>query len=265
MINALVSSYKSGDVIGLTLKQLIDCPAISKILIADGPTKISAKTHPFCDDITVKSVVDSLPSEKVFYEHTDNLLNQPEKCNSILKHVSSDCSWILVVDSDEVYHEDGLLALDRFLKETDKDRFFIRTIDLFPDFVHRIEIGDYKPRVYRYFDDCHCCLLHDDNHQWVDSRLHKRSSAFRGCYHVPENIRFHHLNGIRAGHYELIPRKLGEVLKPPPPGWQPGRIKWIDEETVVWKGGRKKIKSKVHTYDFEKLPKSMREHGKITL
>jgi hypothetical protein len=71
--------YKSGDVIGLTLSQLIEVPEITRILIADGPHLGPIKPGYFAEKPTVKEVVDGFKSTKLFYEYTNDLPHRAKK------------------------------------------------------------------------------------------------------------------------------------------------------------------------------------------
>ena len=107
MINVLMCTYKSGDVLPLSLKPLVDFPGITKILIADGPHGGPIKPGIKFDEPSVYKIAEKFnKSGKIHYEYTDTCKNRALKNNSVLKHTTDDCKWILNVDSDEVYHED---------------------------------------------------------------------------------------------------------------------------------------------------------------
>jgi len=137
MINTLTCAYKSGHVIGLALRQLIDAPCVTRVLVADGPHALGPyNTSAFRDEPTVRAVVDGLASDKIVYQHTTDCRSTGEKCNRVLEHVSPDCQWVLVVDSDEVYHEDALARLAAWLPTAEYGRYSIKTVDPIIDFFH---------------------------------------------------------------------------------------------------------------------------------
>lgn len=240
MINALVCAYNSGDVIGFALRQLSDAPCVSRILIADGPHK--GKTFGYLPaKPTVREAVDRLKSNKVYYEHTTDCKKLGEKCNRVLKHVTSDCQWILVVDSDEVYHEKCLERLSRWLPEAKYGRYSIKSLDPYPDFYHHFEIPDWKPRLFRWYPGAHCALNVDDAHQWVlhgnQHQCPDGDSGGRG--RVPREIcEFYHLNALRHPGTRLTLKGGGAL------SWFGGGVRW---------------ESKIQPLDASRVPKVIRD------
>ena len=242
MITALICCHKSGDVIEYALKQLVDSPAINRILVADGPTQVFLKKGPFVESPTVKDVVDKINSKKIIYEYSDNFSNRPSKNNSMLaKHVPRDTKWILNVDSDEVYHEKDLTRLAHFLtKDPEFDRYNIHTIDPYPDLDHQIFIEDFKPRLYRWIPGAVCPTGNDRLHQYIFHKDHKiNSDDPKGMSFVPKKVcQFVHLNAIRE------PGGVSRITK-------------LEDGRVKWKGGKRTIESDVHDLNRNDLPKSL--------
>lgn len=253
MINVLMCAYKSGDVIDLALKQLIDCPEITRILIADGPTTDPAPSGQEIETPKIADVVKSMNSDKIIYEHTSNLKHRAVKNNHILPHVSKDCEWILVVDSDEIYHEDDLKKLVKFLKDGPEFDFYkISIVTLFKDFWHEIKIDHWTYRIYRWFPGCSKCPDGDELHQYVMCdklmKKNKKENERKGAGLLsPDICKFYHLNALREGN-------------------KPKRCS-IDPATeeVTWRGGGQVVKSKIYPLKKEDLPKSIRDLGRDTL
>lgn len=250
--------YKSGDVIGLTLSQLIEVPEITRILIADGPHLGPIKPGYFAEKPTVKEVVDGFKSTKLFYEYTNDLPHRAKKNNHILKHTTNDCKWILCVDSDEVYHEKDLIKLIEFLKKSPPyDRYKIKTINPFPDFHHEIRFSDYKPRLYRYKKG-YKCPDSDRSHQFVFGPGQKKCPKDRSiCGSLwqngtarlsPEICQIYHLNALRPKNSKR--KKRVEVLK---------------DGTVIRTGGGNKVKSSIYPLDINEAPKCIRNLKRDTL
>ena len=248
MINALICAYKSGDVLPLTLAQLIGAKAVTRILIADGPHLGPIKPGYKAQHPSVRKVVDRLRSRKIVYEYTDTCPTRADKNNRILKHVSEDCAWILCVDSDEVYHEQDLERLAEFLKSAEYGRYAVKTVNPYPDFQHCIKLpDDWKPRVYRWFPGAQCAPGHDRHHQYVlhEKQRQCQGQEIGGLARVPREVCvFWHLNAMRA-----FPRRV----KPQPDG------------TIIWTGGKKAVRSKIYPLDISEAPKSIRALGKATL
>jgi hypothetical protein len=247
MINALMCVHKSGDVLGLTLRQLVDSPVVSRILIADGPHLGPIKPGHKVLHPAVHVVIGRLKSDKIVYEHTADCPTRADKNNRVLKHVSDDCDWVLVVDSDEVHHEDGLKRLAKFLKTAEYDRYAVRSINPYPDFRHHFDIDDWKPRVYRWFPGGQCPPRHDRMHQYVVHPKQKtcRGQEPRGVARLPRKVcEFWHLNAMRAGSQRVHPQPDG---------------------TIVWKGGKRALTSKLYPLDIKSAPRSIRELRRDTL
>jgi len=245
MINVLMCVYKSGDVLPITLKQLIAEPAITRILIADGPHKGPIKPGAKIDTPTVKDVVDELDSKKIFYEYTDDCQTRSMKNNHILPNAHK-CKWILTVDSDEVYHEKGLERLAKFLGKNQKyDRYMIKTIDPYRDFFHEIRIPDWKPRLYSYKPG-YVCPASDRAHQYVVGPGQRvDQEAPHGMTKLdPEICRIYHLNALRHAERMRVEERNG---------------------IVIWKGGNQKFKSKIYDLKKEHIPKSVLDLDRATL
>lgn len=244
---------KSADVLQYSVPQLIDCPHISRILIADGPhvgcgngiTRDALGPH--CEEPTVEKYIKGLKCDKIVYEYTDHLPNRAQKNNRILKQTSKDCKWILCVDSDEVYHENDLIKLYHFLKNNPPyGRYRIYTVDLFPDFHHYLRLGDSKCRLY-FYEKGYACKPSDDRaHQFVDGKNQKkcegswRSMAFLD----PAICRLFHLNTLRTKR-RLIINKNGDLTYKP--------------------GGKQRATSSVYPFNIKDTPKSLRESGLDTI
>jgi hypothetical protein len=247
MINALLCVYQSGDVLKLTLQQLVECPHISRILVADGPHRGPVKPGHKVEKPSVYDVARKLRSPKIVYEYTEDCPTRADKNNRILKRVSDDCEWILNVDSDEVYHEDGLLRLAKFLKTAEYDRYAIKTINPYPDFNHGFDIPDWKPRVYRWFHGAQCEPKHDRHHQFVDHPRQKRCSGQErmGMARLPRDVcEIWHLNAMRGDHSRVQDRPDG---------------------TIVWRGGKKAHVRPLTALNIADAPKSIRALGRRTL
>lgn len=250
MINVLICAFKSGDVLPYSLPQIIDEPSITRILLADGPHLGSIKPGHKAEKPTVKEVVNSINSPKIFYQYTDDCETRSIKNNRILKHVTDDCEWILNMDSDEVYHEDDLKKLAQFAKaEPEFDRYEIKTLNPYPDFHHEFRIPDWKPRFYRWFTGAGCKPNHDRMHQYVlHPKQRKGPEGKFGMAKLPVDIaQIYHLNALRDG---ATARRV--------------EIKDGDG-SIVWRGGRKEFVSKIYEADISKAPKTIRESGSNTL
>jgi len=248
MINALICAYQSGDVLGLALKQLADAPAVSRILIADGPHLGPIKPGHKVEHPSVAKVVKRAASHKIVYEYTDNCPTRADKNNSILEHVSTDCTWILGVDSDEVYHEDGLKRLGEFLNTAKYGRYAVKTVNPYPDFNHCFRLpSDWKPRIYRWFPGAKCEPGHDRYHQYV---MHEKQEQCPDgerldMARLPESVCcIWHLNALRCDGWRVKPQKDG---------------------TVVWTGGKEVYRSHIYPLDIQRAPASIRALGKATL
>jgi len=246
MINVLMCAHQSGDVIGLALRQLIDAPCVTKILIADGPHIGHAPGTTEPDAPSVRSVVDGLASAKVLYQYTDNCHGMAEKGNRALEHVSPDCQWMLYVESDEVYHEDGLARLAEFLTSAPYGRYWIKTADLYPDFDHCIMIDDWKPRIYRWYPGARC-QSGGHHYQFIlhASQKLKPNARTRGMDELPCSVcQMFHLNGLRKRSRRVCPQPDG---------------------TVIWLGGGQKRPSRIHNVARAALPRSLRDSKKRNL
>ena len=245
MINALVCAHKSGDVIGLALRQLIDAPCVTRILIADGPHTGDKQFGVLVAEPMVKAVVDGLASAKVVYQYSDDCATVGVKANRILKHVEADCQWLMVVDTDEVYHEDCLARLAAWLPTADYGRYSIKTVDPYGDFYHRLVLPDRKPRLYRWFAGARCSDGWE-GHQWIRhaSQVQCPGGEWGGCGQVPADVcEVYHLNALRDA----------------------GRLQPMPDGTVNWSGGRHTWRSKVEPLDRSRVPRSVRELGRDTL
>lgn len=252
MINVLMCVYKTGDVLPITIKQLIDSPEITRILIADGPHKGPISPGAKVDTPTVKEVVDDFNSKKIFYEYTDFCETRSIKNNHILPHASDDCKWILTVDSDEVYHEKGLQRLVEFIKgKPQYDRYMIKTIDPYPDFFHEIRIPDWKPRLYSYKPGYYCPSS-DRAHQYVVGPGQKINTKSPGDMASldPSICHVYHLNALRNLEPDMPPEAL--------------RVK-EKNGIVTWSGGNQKFKSKIYSLEKKFIPKSILDLNKNTL
>jgi hypothetical protein len=226
-------------------------------MVADGPHLGNIKPGYKCKSPTVHEVIQELNSDKIIYEHTTDCKIRSEKNNRILAH--ADCDWIINVDSDEIWHEDGLLRLAKFLHSKPKyDRYEVKTINPYPDFHHQFFIYDWKPRVYRWFEGA-TCGPSDRQHQYINHKLQKRCpkglaqppkgmvQPDQGMAQLPEDIAMiYHLNALRemSGTRRVRPRKDG---------------------SIGYHGGRKNQSSKIHPLDISEAPKVIRELGRDTL
>lgn len=249
MINAVICAFKSGDVLQYSLPQLINEPGITKILIADGPHLGDIKPGYKADSPTVKEVIDSLASDKIIYEYTDNCPTRSIKVNRILNHAEN-CEWFLNVDSDEVYHEEDLKKLVRYLRGgAEFGRYKIRTLNPYPDFHHEFIIPDWKPRLYKRYPGCGCDPKNDRMHQFILHPQQKQHpKEHRGVAKLPEDIaRIYHLNALRGAE-----GKMRRVLE-------------NEDGTITWRGGNEKHTSAIHKVDINNAPKTIRESGKDAL
>jgi len=200
----------------------------------------------------VQKVVARIASRKIVYEHTDTCPTRADKVNHILKCVSNDCSWILGVDSDEVYHEDALKRLANFLTSAPYGRYSIQSINPYPDLRHQIKIVDWKPRVYRWIDGAQAPAGHDRFHQLILHPKHKlpqaagkRQRVLDTIVRVPPDVcEVWHLHELRATR---------------------SRVKKGKDASVIWGGGGKQCPSKVYPLDITSAPKSIRCLGRDTL
>jgi len=250
MINVLMCTFKSGDVIGLTLKQLIEVPEITRILIADGPHLGPIKPGEKIEHPTVKEVVDELNCPKIFYDYTDDFETRADKNNHSLRNVTPDCKWILNVDSDEVYHEKHLSKLVKFLKKGPKyGRYKIKTINPYPDFHHEFRIPDWKPRLYAWEPGCKCPPNHDRLHQYVlgPNQIYIKKSVYGMAELDPDICQIYHLNALRM--------KEGN----------PSRITKLEDGTVRYKGGGETCYSEIYPLSTKTMPKSIRDLKKDKL
>ena len=252
MINALMCVYKSADVLKFSVPQLIDCPYITRILIADGPHIGCGNgiprdgLGPHCESPTIKEYISSISSDKVYYKYTDNLPNRAQKNNDILKHTTKDCKWILCVDSDEVYHEDDLISLVKFLESKPLyDRWRIPTIDLFPDFNHYLKLTDSKCRLYSYKKGYQCRANDDRSHQFVDGKDQRHAlDSWRGMGFLTKNVcKLFHLNALRTSR----------------------RLSVDSKGNITVKGGNQKMTSAVYWFGIKNTPKSIRESGLLNI
>jgi len=249
MINVLICAHRSGDVLPLALQQFVNVPEITRILIADGPHRGDIKPGAKVMKPTVRNVVDSFETCKIYYQYTDYFKNRARKNNNILPYITKDCKWILNVDSDEIYHENDLVKLIRFLNDCPMyGRYKIKTINPYPDFHHEFRIPDWKPRLYKYKKGDHCpdsCRLH----QYV---IGKHQRQFMGEHYgmaflPPEICQIYHLNALRS----------------PLPEHQ--RVKKNENGTIRYKGGGERHISKVYDLDIRNAPRSIRELERDTL
>jgi len=246
MLNALMCAYNSGDVIGLALKQLIDAPCVTRILIADGPHSGRKFGH-LPAEPTVGSIVKALASPKIVYKHMTDCRKLGEKCNRVLTHASADCKWMLVVDSDEVYHEKALARLATWLGTATYGRYAIKSLNPYPDFSHYFELPEWKPRLYQWFTDARCGMSADDDHQFVLHGQQRCKSGIgpRGCARIPESVcEFYHLNALRKN---------------------VTRVKRKPSGVVEWRGGGEVHRSGVMALSQSRIPRCIRELKRVTL
>jgi len=250
MINVLMCTYKSGDVLPLSLKPLVDFGGITKILIADGPHGGPIKPGIKFDEPSVYKIAEKFnKSGKIHYEYTENCNNRALKNNSVLKHTSDDCDWILNVDSDEVYHEDSLKRLFEFILTVGRgyDKYRIKTIDPIDDFFHEIRIPDWKPRLYKYNKGYICPPGDCRAHQYVVDPA-KINSHREAIENLPEDIcKIYHLNALRN---VSLPHK---------------RIKTLKDGSYCWSGGKKKFYSEKFEIDKKEIPNCILRLKKDTL
>jgi glycosyltransferase involved in cell wall biosynthesis len=245
MIAAMVCAYKSGDVLRFTLEQLRDAEFIHRVLVADGSHEGPWKPGQFVDSPTVEEVCADFP--KVEYGRYEGEFTRSCKNNRMLARLDEDerVEWVLTVDSDEVYHEDDLARLRSFMEAgPEYDRWWIRTVDPYPDLEHMIEIRDMKPRLFRWFKGARC----PDTarmHQFIDHPSQRRHPKFGyGCAPIPADVcRFFHLNAIRPGGRSAA-----------------RRIKTLSDGRVRWHGGKMIRESAIYPLDPSTLPRSLREH-----
>jgi len=247
MINTLTCAYKSGHVIGLALRQLIDAPCVTRVLVADGPHALGPyNTSAFRDEPTVRAVVDGLASDKIVYQHTTDCHSTGEKCNRVLEHVSPDCQWVLVVDSDEVYHEDALARVAEWLASAEYDRYSVSSVNPYPDFYHAFGVPLRTPCLYRWLPGAGCRNGEQD-HQWVlhaDQRTDPRGDGNLLISRVPDDVcEVYHLNALRSG----------------------GRIRPRPDGTVNWCGGGLACNCKIEPLERERIPRSVLRLGRATL
>ncbi len=270
MINALMCVYKSGDVLGLALEQLLTCNSITKILVADGPHKGLIKPWPLVDSPSTKEIIDSFKSNRIYHKYTDHHENRARKNNDILNHTSDDCKWILCVDSDEIYHENDLEKLSAFLSARPKyGRYSIYTIDPYPDFHHQILVEDCKPRVYSYKKG-YSCPDSDRLHQYVcgdDQRkapVTKSWITYRNmCPLSPEICRLYHLNALRKQDKEItLPGKTAEVVVKKD---DVRRVTKTADGKIIWKSGGRKVVSEIHPLDINQAPNCIRKLNRDSL
>ena len=247
MINVLMCVYKSGDVLGLTLQQLLSCPEISRILVADGPHLGHISPGIKVDKPSVHEVVESFKTNRIYYRYTDTMPTRSAKNNNILPCASKDCKWMLTVDSDEVYHEAGLKRLVKYLKTAEYGRYRIKTIDLYKDFHHEFRIPDWKPRLYRHVKG-NVCPKNDRSHQYVfGANQRKYNGGHKGFADMPPEIcSLFHLNALRNPDVK-------------------NRVTETADGKVVWKGGRTEFVSEIYEIENKDLPQSIREIGRETL
>ena len=245
MINTLTTAHKCGDVIGLALRQLMDAPCVTRILVADGPHTDHKQYGVLVDEPPVKAVVDGLASDKIVYEYTDYCATVGVKCNRVLRDVSPDCEWLLVVDSDEVYHEDALARLAAWLTTAEYDRYSIKTVDPINDFYHYFAMPDRKPRLYRWLAGSRCNNGWEGQ-QWIEHSGQRLcpGGAWNGCGQVPDDVcEFYHMNALRSS----------------------GRIQALPDGTVNWSGGGRSYNCKVEPLARERIPRSVLRLGRQTL
>ena len=242
-------TYKSGDVLPLSLKPLVDFPGVTKILIADGPHGGPIKPGIKFDEPTVANIVKKFNKNgKIHYEYTDTHNNRALKNNSVLKHTTKDCKWILNVDSDEVYHEDGLKKLLEFvLIHAKHDKYRIKTIDPIDDFFHEIRIPDWKPRLYKYEKGYICPPGDCRAHQYVVDPK-KINTYQKAIEKLSEDVcKIYHLNALRNS------------------SMQHKRIKQQADGSYCWHGGNMKFFSEKFEIDKKEIPNCILKLKKDTL
>ena len=245
MINTLTTTHLCGDVLGLALRQLIDAPCVTRILVADGPHTGPRKWGRAVDTPSVKAVVDRLASDKIVYQYTDDCEYPGEKCNRVLQNVSEDCQWILRVDADEVYHEDALARLAAWLPTAEYGRYSIKTVDPINDFYHHFVMPDRKPSLYRWFAGARCNAGYE-GHQWVLHPKQKLRPGGRwgGFGRVPDDVcELYHLNAFRSH----------------------ARARRMPDGTVEYHGGGNVWQCKIEPLARERIPRSVLQLGRATL
>jgi hypothetical protein len=240
MINALICTYLASDVLPFTIGQLLLSETVTRILVADGPS-VTWKGGPsdVRRGISTKGLIERLHSSRVFYEYTSGLEYRSDKNNSILRNVSPDCEWLLVVDSDEVYHENDLECLTRFLsKDHGWDRWRIKERLLYPDIYHYIELNRYIPRLYKWGKGAHFKQGHEmqqflygtEDQRWNSDDLY-------GTTELPEGICKHfHLGSLRM----------------PAASWS--WVKNNGDGTATWKGAKKVLTAPIMQMSRSSLP-----------
>jgi len=250
MINVLMCTYKSGDVLPLSLKPLVEFAGITKILIADGPHRGTIKPGIKFDEPSVAEIAERLnKSGKIHYKYSDSCINRAIKNNEVLKHTTKDCNWILNVDSDEIYHEDGLKRLFEFILTVGKkhDKYRIKTIDPIDDFFHEIRIPDWKPRLYKYKKGFVCPPGDCRAHQYVVDPK-KISSCHADFENLPEDVcKIYHLNALRNASLTH------------------NRITKLEENSYCWSGGNRKFYSEKYEIDKKEIPNCILMLKKDTL
>jgi hypothetical protein len=247
MIAAMVCAYKSGDVLPFTLAQLQEAEGIHRILVADGSHTGPWKPGQFVDTPSVEDVCKQF--SKVEYGCFDGGTTRAYKNNRMLARLD-DCihtKWVLTVDSDEVYHEIDLARLWSFARRQRLcDRWWIRTIDPYPDLAHQIHLNDMKPRLFRWYKGARCPTS-PRMHQFV---FHPKQRTSAGCKYgaeaIPSHVcRMYHLNAVRPGGRSAA-----------------RRIKKVSDGVVAWHGGKQVKRSAITPLDLSTLPRSLREHVK---
>ena len=254
MINALICCHKTGDVMPLTLQPLLECLFVSQILIADGPSGTAHKASLFVDTPSVQEVVQGIASDKITYQWSKGHSSRSVKNNEILQKVSADCTWILCVDSDEVWRLADLDMLWKFLNSRPAfDRYCILSRNPYPDFFHEFQMPERYGRIYRWFPGAKC--QHSDRlHQYVLHDRQKKVSPRQhhwGCAQLPADLRFYHLNALRMEAWG-VPQELR-------------RVRLQDDGTVVWRGGKKRHTSDIKPIDRRLIPQVILDLKRDTL
>jgi hypothetical protein len=239
VITALICTHKAGDVLPLALKPLIASPRVHQILIADGPTPCDHKAAVMVDEPSVLQVHLENISAKTHYLYTEKGNHRAHKNNLILSAIDPETTWVLVVDSDEIWSEDNLDRLWLRLQDAHHDRYRVRLWNPWPDFWHHFEIPQENGRIYRWFPDAACPDV-DRCHQYVLSPRQTQVDIHHhwGCALLDPSIRPYHLNALRA-------EKVGHPQ-------ECRRVTDNGDGTVTWRGGKAE-----HTVPIQELPRKL--------
>lgn len=250
MISALICTHKAGDVLPLALEPLVRSGSVHQILVADGPTPCDHTSAILVDEPRCGDVASDL--SKVRYSWSDHHAHRAAKCNALLEEVKEGTTWILVVDSDEIWAVRDLDRLVALAEAGGYGRYRFRTINPFPDFTHGFVIPNEKPRLYRWFPDARC-PDRDRLHQYVLSDKQRATPPEEhrwGCAML-SGVTLYHLNALRAI-AQGSPRHARRVLD-------------NGDGTVTWRGGKQEFCAHVDELPDEVIPEVIAELGRSTL